>query len=176
MCAAMNVHPENKYQRHGGPGIKAIMELLSGSSAPAKDRANFLRACALNYVIQGTDAHAKNYSILLSADGTYRLAPLYDIISALPYAGAGYEKMAMSVNRKVKFRTIYPSDWESEAKKYGYDGEQALSYVRFMISNVADAAVTVMKKCEKEGLRTKTLSKLVDLIAGNAKKLAKTYK
>jgi len=34
-------------------------------------------------LIAGTDAHAKNYSLLLAADQV-RLAPLCDIVSALP--------------------------------------------------------------------------------------------
>ena len=32
----------------------------------------------------GTDAHAKNYSLLISAGGEARLAPLYDLSSQLP--------------------------------------------------------------------------------------------
>ena len=110
MCAAMGIHPERKYQRNGGPGLRAIMDLLSGSASPVRDRDNFMKACAFNFHIKGTDALAKNYSVLLSGDGTFRLASLYDIISSLPYEGAGFEKTAMSIGRKTKFRSIYPAD------------------------------------------------------------------
>ena len=44
----------------------------------------FADALIWNWIVGGTDAHAKNYSLLLSADQV-RLAPLYDIASGLPY-------------------------------------------------------------------------------------------
>ena len=37
-----------------------------------------------NVLIGGTDAHAKNYSLLLSGNGAL-LAPMYDVASGLPY-------------------------------------------------------------------------------------------
>lgn len=83
-CQALAIDPRNKYQRDAGPGIKAIMELLSGSGKPSEDRDRFMRAIAFNFVLRGTDAHAKNFGLLLSAGGRYRLAPLYDIASWLP--------------------------------------------------------------------------------------------
>ncbi len=45
-CQALKVDPRNKYQREGGPGINAIMELLSASGRPSEDRNRFMRACA----------------------------------------------------------------------------------------------------------------------------------
>jgi serine/threonine-protein kinase HipA len=85
-CQALKVDPRNRYQRDGGPDIRAIMELLSGSGRPSDDRDRFIRACAYNFVIGGIDAHAKNYGLLLSAGGRFRLAPLYDIVSWLEQA------------------------------------------------------------------------------------------
>ena len=121
-CQALKVDPRNKYQRDGGPGIRAIMELLSGSGRPSDDRDRFIRACAYNFVIGGTDAHAKNYGLLLSAGGRFRLAPLYDIVSWLPYSRNKREdKLAMSVDGLYEFDRILPRHWEAEAKRSGYD-------------------------------------------------------
>ena len=50
----------------------------------AVDRRRLFQALAFNFVIAGTDAHAKNFSLLLSHRGA-RLAPLYDLASYLPY-------------------------------------------------------------------------------------------
>jgi len=45
----------------------------------------FVDALAYNWIIRGTDAHAKNYSVLLSGSQV-RLARLYDIATAsTPY-------------------------------------------------------------------------------------------
>lgn len=64
-CQALKVDPRNKYQRDGGPGSKAIMELLSGSGRPSEDRDRFMRACAFNFVIGGSDAHARTMGCCL---------------------------------------------------------------------------------------------------------------
>ncbi len=53
--------------------------------APAEGAVwRFADALIWNWLIGGTDGHAKNYSVLL-ADDDVRLAPLYDVASALPY-------------------------------------------------------------------------------------------
>ena len=56
-------------------------------------------------LIAGTDAHAKNYSLLL-AGNQIRLAPLYDIASILPYDDSdGHKvKLAMKVGDDYKLR------------------------------------------------------------------------
>ena len=84
-CQALGVHPNRKYQSEGGPGIPEIMDLLRFTKAPDIDRDRFMRAQAFNGLIGGTDAHAKNYSILYEPGGAFRLMPLYDLISFLPY-------------------------------------------------------------------------------------------
>jgi serine/threonine-protein kinase HipA len=78
LCQAMGIHPESKYENDGGPGIAEIMQILKWSAEPEKDRRRFLQAITLNLLLLGTDAHAKNYSLIFSP-GKMRLAPLYDI-------------------------------------------------------------------------------------------------
>lgn len=84
-CQALGVLPAIKYESEGGPGVAAIAGVLrEHSGRPEVDVATLLGALALNWVIGGTDAHAKNFSILIGVGGRVRLAPLYDIASALP--------------------------------------------------------------------------------------------
>src|SRR5262249_2084174 len=80
ICQRLGVRPARKYESEGGPGIRGIAELLrTHSSARDDDLATFLDAIAFNWLIAGSDAHAKNYSILLAGGGQVRLAPLYDL-------------------------------------------------------------------------------------------------
>jgi hypothetical protein len=59
LCQALGVHPSRKYQHDGGPGPKAIVELIRNhSSAPNDDVVTFVDALAFNWLIAGTDAHA----------------------------------------------------------------------------------------------------------------------
>lgn len=61
------------------------MELMNRSSEPVQDRRRLMEALVFNYLILGTDAHAKNFSLLLGRDKQVRLARLYYIASFLPY-------------------------------------------------------------------------------------------
>ena len=87
MCQALSVLPARKYQSDGGPGPGDIVSLLRRSMPPgvaAEEVSRFVDALIWNWLIAGTDAHAKNYSLLIASDQV-RLAPLYDVASALPY-------------------------------------------------------------------------------------------
>ena len=85
MCQALGLAPANKYERMGGPGIKEIAALLwLLSSKPEQDVRMFRDALIYNWLIVGSDAHAKNYGLLLNGKDV-RLAPLYDLCSMLPY-------------------------------------------------------------------------------------------
>ena len=174
-CQALKVDPRNKYQRDGGPGIKAIMELLSGSGKPSNDRDRFMRACAFNFVIGGTDAHAKNYGLLLSAGGRYRLAPLYDIASWLPYS-KNYrdDRLAMSIDTYYHFDRILPRHWEVQAKKVGYDPHRAVAHIRDLIARIPNEARSLQAECKTEGSATPDLKKLVDLLLARCTNLSET--
>ncbi len=76
MCQALRLEPDLKYQNIGGPGVGAIANVLrSHSSNPETDLRLFRDALLYNWLIVGTDAHAKNYGLLLSG-ATVRMAPL----------------------------------------------------------------------------------------------------
>jgi serine/threonine-protein kinase HipA len=83
-CQALSVPPSRKYQSDGGPGLVQILELLNGSDTPENDRKTVLKAQILFWLIGATDGHAKNFSIFLGPGGSYRLTPLYDVLSAQP--------------------------------------------------------------------------------------------
>lgn len=86
LCQALGCLPDNKYTMYGGPSVFDVLQLLSSTGATAQESVvGFLQMLFFNYLIAGTDAHAKNYSIILSADGSRRLAPMYDVASIAPY-------------------------------------------------------------------------------------------
>lgn len=113
LCQALGVHPERKYQNMGGPGPRQILQLLANeSSRPQEDCATFFDALAFNYLIGGTDAHAKNYT-LLHGIGRVRLAPLYDIASAFPYYDTKQLKLAMKIGSHYALTEITDRDWDA---------------------------------------------------------------
>lgn len=175
-CQALKVMPRDKYQSDGGPGMASIMELLSGSGRPSEDRDRFMRACALNFVIAGTDAHAKNYGLLLSAGGRYRLAPLYDIASWLPYSkDKRKDRLAMSVDGYYHIDRILPRHWEAQARKCGFDADRAVAHIRDLIARTPGEARRLLSECKKEGSATADLSKLVTLLVDRCTILATNF-
>jgi serine/threonine-protein kinase HipA len=105
MCQAFAIPPTRKYQNEGGPGIRDIVELLTAkSTSRGEDVATFLDSVAYNWLIVGTDAHAKNYALLIGAEGRIRLAPLYDMASVLPYPAIGIEKAKLSMKLGGEYR------------------------------------------------------------------------
>ena len=61
ICQALGIHPTMKYENQGGPGVQSVAQLLQTySTSPLEDLWTFVEALAFNWVIGGTDAHAKN--------------------------------------------------------------------------------------------------------------------
>jgi serine/threonine-protein kinase HipA len=65
MCQALGLSPAVKYQSEGGPSPEQIITLLRRAITPQviaeTEVGRFVDGLALNWLIAGTDAHAKNY-------------------------------------------------------------------------------------------------------------------
>ena len=166
MCQAMGVHPLDKYEKDGGPGIRRIMDLLSWSSNPEADRRRFMAETALNFLVAGTDAHAKNYSILFGRKQA-RLAPLYDVASYLPYLEDRWQdvRMPMKIDRCYRYAEVMPRHWERMARACGYPTDEALSLVSRLVKELPDASAAVVAELRAEGVKHPVLDILLDKIA-----------
>lgn len=144
MCQALGIPPEQKYQSDGGPGIKEIMDLLLGSEQPNHDRELFFQTQVLFWMLAAIDGHAKNFSIFLEAQGRFKLAPLYDVISAYPLISAGSlqkqkVKMAMAlkgVNNHYHWHNIKKRHFISTAKLVNYSVSETEKILGALISKV----------------------------------------
>ena len=129
MCQATGLPSEQKYEIDGGPGIRAIMDLLLGSSNALDDRRDFFKTQVLFWMLCAIDGHAKNFSIFLEPSSGYRLTPRYDVLSAYPVLGSSAGKlspkkvkMAMAVdgkNRHYHWDSILYRHWEETARRTG---------------------------------------------------------
>ncbi len=158
-CQALGVHPDSKYQNRGGPTPEAILKLLAReSSSPEQDCLTFLDALIFNALIGGSDAHAKNYT-LLHGGGRVRLAPLYDIASALPYFDAKALKLAMKIGRHYELTSITARDWDHIGEFAG-----AGSQTRHRVSEMADRLTALVPiiaaQLQDQGLTHKVLTDL----------------
>jgi len=155
LCQALGVHPSRKYQNEGGPTPRQIVDVLRNHSTDSvADVQSFIQALAFNWVIAGTDAHAKNYSLLIGRGGRARLAPLYDVASALPYPAMQLQKLklAMKVGVAYRLRDVQRDRWQQLAKDLGLAPQAVLSSVRGLVAEVAEQSEPVLEACLSAGL------------------------
>lgn len=167
LCQAMGIHPTQKYQNEGGPTPKSIADLLRlHSTRPEEDVRAFFDALVFNWLIGGTDGHAKNYALLHAAGGRVRLAPLYDMASALPYPDMNPHalKLAMKVGSEYKMHNIHARHWRDLALELRLDPEQAQARVIAMAVELPDQVVAVWRKAQEEGLEHPIMDRLAGLL------------
>jgi serine/threonine-protein kinase HipA len=152
-CQALSCPPSRKYQDQGGPGIAHILDLLKGSDTPAEDQKKFLKAQILFWLIGATDGHAKNFSIFLGPGGSFRLTPIYDVLTAQPSLDTRQierkqMKLAMFVgdNRHYRIDQIKGRHFIQAAERAGLPGTIASN----ALEEIAKAAETAMKTIEKQ--------------------------
>lgn len=129
MCQALGYPSHLKYESDGGPGMDKILTLLGGSANAAQDKANFIKAQFVFWLLCASDGHAKNFSIQIRAGGRYAMTPLYDVLSVYPVLGEGTHRvsphkvsMAMAVRGKNphwNMREIQPRHWHELARRHG---------------------------------------------------------
>jgi serine/threonine-protein kinase HipA len=171
LCQALAFLPSSKYQSEGGPTPRRIVELLRiHSSSQHDDVATFVEALAFNWLIGGTDAHAKNYSLLHGAGGRIRLAPLYDLVSALPYFEPRKIKLAMKIGGTYRMHDIGAGQWQMLAHELELDEAQTLSRVSRLAERMPDAVAAVRAQARRDGLEHSVVGRLCELLEKNAER------
>lgn len=155
LCQSAGVTPRTKYEAEGGPGVNRIVGLLrDSSSAAAEDIDRFLAALALNWVLGGSDAHAKNYSVLIAA-AEVRLAPLYDLVSLLPYPQLEIPrkiKLAMRIGGEYRVGHVGRRHWQRLAEDNGLDPDRVVAHVKEVARSAPDAVAYVVAHESNQGL------------------------
>ena len=167
-CQTLSLRPEKKYQRNGGPGPVDIIDALRlrMPTAVAEDEVRrFTQALIFNWLIGGTDAHAKNYSLLMLGPSV-SLAPLYDLTTGLPYRnellGFGRDsrvredtpllRMAMSIGGESYFSRVTMANWQTFAQHSGIDIDWIMQSIRDFGARLPDAVRTAVNESAEFGL------------------------
>lgn len=160
LCQALGLSSLKKYESDKGPGpgpgAKEVIELFRKTMNPIEAEKAievFIQALAFAWVIGGTDAHAKNYGLLLSGSDV-RLAPLYDLNSILPYEVSEFRdlkagqvgsldgELAMKVGATRNLRGVTGTDWELFAKENGLNPTN----VKAIVYDVIEATPLAMAR------------------------------
>jgi len=176
LCQAMGFPPANKYQNEGGPGARAILELLRAySSAAQRDAETFIDALALSWLTAATDAHAKNYSILIAADQQVRLAPLYDLASVVPYAqfDVNRVKLAMKIGDRYRLREVGLREWRKLAVELRIEADALVTELSRMAQEIPDRLTDIGREVRDAGLEHPVIDRLIARLSGRARLCAK---
>jgi serine/threonine-protein kinase HipA len=173
LCQALGLPPTSKYQNEDGPTPEQIIVMLREKVIPASAAADavnrFVGALAYNWIIGGTDAHAKNYSVLLSGSQV-RLARLYDIASALPYDDMHMPRlrMAMKIGGEYRVEATSGRHWRRFAQANRLDPDETVARIDDLAARSPDAFAAAAKVEAVQALRSRLPSRLTDRIAARA--------
>ena len=170
-CQALGRSPFNKYESEGGPGCRETAGAIrSHCSRPGEDLRTFVKSIALNRVLGGTDAHARNFSLLIGAGGNARLAPLYDLASALPYPGhyAPRLKLAMKVGGEPRLGYMQVRHWQRFAADVGLPPEEVLGICESVATEVPDRFADVVAAARSEGIDHPIVGRLQQAVTEQA--------
>ncbi len=144
LCQLTARFPSQKYERSTdgrGVTLKMMFDAVSIYVSPA-ERAMLLDGIIFNVLICNSDSHAKNYSVLLGASGSAKIAPLYDVMCAAAYPQVD-QSLAQSIGSKFVAAELHAADWKAFAEKIGLSGASTVRQVRELASQVEKASEEV---------------------------------
>lgn len=146
-CQAMGKPPSAKYEANNtgvrGPTVKDMFD-LAWRELPPTDVPRLLDLLVANIITCNTDAHAKNYSLLLGSRGA-SLAPAYDIM-----CGAVWDKVTKNLAQKIADKNrgdhLKGRHWQRMARECGLNPRQVVARVE----HLAKLAIAEARAAEQE--------------------------
>ncbi|TQM90359.1 type II toxin-antitoxin system HipA family toxin [Roseinatronobacter monicus] len=170
---ANGLPPGRKYERGTLRGLDLKTLLETGRHVSATDALALLDQVIFNILVANTDAHAKNYSLILPVGGGPRLAPLYDVSTVLSWPHV-VKTYAQSIDgKKRRPDTISGRHWEALAREVGYRPTD----VKHRVQQIVDALVANRAKITNEvaalpGASEGYVVQTAEAVEGNALRMA----
>jgi serine/threonine-protein kinase HipA len=162
-CQALGIAPELKYENEGGPSLVDCFALLRKAAMPAAlYLPRLLDAVIFNALVGNNDVHAKNYSLLYSADGT-RLAPIYDVLCTAIYPDLS-PRMAMKIGGHYEFDDVLPRHWERFARDAGLSAPQTRRRLLDIAERLPADAAELRTAFEKFNAALPIIDRIIALI------------
>lgn len=170
---ANGVPPEKKYERGTFTGIDVATLLNTGRHLSPADALSLLNQFIFNILVGNTDAHAKNYSLLLpGGEGPY-LAPLYDVLTVLSWPIVAQYFAQNIAGKKRKPGDITADHWDFIAKAVGYRPTDVRKQVKELVRRIGANRVSVVEEVASfPGGVAGYVEEVADLIQENALRIA----
>jgi len=144
-CQALGIAPDMKYEKEGGPNLKACFDLVRNNSIqPIADLRHLLHWVVFNYLIGNADAHAKNISLLFTNTGP-ELAPFYDLMCTAVYDELT-DRIAMKIGKEDRPDWIIARRWQQFAE----DIDVGYKLIKQILGSMSKNVIVEAKELEKE--------------------------
>ncbi|MCH9673721.1 MAG: type II toxin-antitoxin system HipA family toxin [Gammaproteobacteria bacterium] len=173
LCQMLAHAPNKKYENGGGPSSARMMEAIrTYSTEPQSDAWTFAKAMIFNWLIAGTNARAKNFSMLIGGQSRVRLAPLYDLASTLPY---GLEqaklRLATPIGDTDRLAEVGPEHWRKFANEVRLPARAVRDTCVEMATGLPEALSEVASRAEPHPI----VEQMVDRLGARAKACAALF-
>lgn len=173
LCQLTGHFPLQKYERSStgrGVTLKMMFGAISDLVSPSA-RLTLLDAVIFNVLICNSDSHAKNYSLLIGAGGSAKMAPLYDLMCA-----AVYRQVDQSLPQGIAGRFGAPdlrrADWLALADEIGLSGASTVRRVEELAELVNATCDDVAPQVEAlAGDPARVLEKIVHSIRKRCRRM-----
>jgi serine/threonine-protein kinase HipA len=161
--------PGRKYERGTLPGASLGTLLATGRELPPAYALALLDQLIFNILAANTDAHAKNYSLLLPVGSGPQLAPSYDVSTVLPWPTVVQDFAQNIAGRKRKPGDVDARHWDAIAETVGYRPADVRKRVQELIDAMVSARVGVTNAVsDLPGSSAGYVEQAADLVEENA--------
>jgi serine/threonine-protein kinase HipA len=146
-CQALGKPPSAKYESNQtgtrGPTSKDMFD-VTRRHMPPTDIVRLLDMVIVNILACNSDAHAKNYSIMIRAGGA-SLAPMYDVMCGVVWENVT-KNLAQKIASKSRGDHLKRTDWQQFARECGLNPRQVIDRVDALAkSAIAEAEVAALE-------------------------------
>lgn len=170
---ANGLPPGRKYERGTLPGLTLKSLLETGRHVSASDALALLDQVMFNILVANTDAHAKNYSLILPVGAAPRLAPLYDVSTVLswPHVAKSYAQFIDGKRRRPDM--MAGRHWEAIAREIGYRPTDVKNRVQQLVDAiVANRAKVTAEVSALPGASAGYVEQTAEAVEENALRMA----
>ena len=168
---ANGIFPGRKYEQGTVPGLGLNQLLMTAQYLSAPDALTLQDQVIFNILVANTDAHAKNYSMLLSGEPT--MAPLYDVLSVLHWDHVNQYHAQKLAGRKRKPAEIAGRHWKRIAEAAGFSPRGVRLRVQELVDAMVAKRVEAVKAVSAQpGAESGMVRHLAGLIENNALRIA----
>jgi serine/threonine-protein kinase HipA len=166
LCQALGLTPDFKYQKEEWrlPSYAALAGLLDEHSpSPGLDRLAGAQAAVFHYLLGNADAHAKNISLIHSADGVH-LAPLYDVLCTAAYPDLDTD-LALSIGDELDPDSITSIHFADLADDFSLNATAFEHARRDLGERIVIQAKLLREEALEEGWHDPCIERILEVIA-----------